>query len=394
MWAIDLTHTTHTGAQTGIQQVCRNLARELQGAVVPIVYDRFAAQWRGLDNDEKAHLVPATDAEPPARRSSRWSTLQKARGYFRRVTRKPANIQAVQGLFCPEIFDPSREAVLSNSTIFHGLPRVAYFYDAIALKHPQWTPARTVERFPAYLRKLAEFDHVTCISEASRADLLSFWDQEGIVGKALTSVIPLGLRSQLSSGQRNARPDTLPANPVVLMVGTLEARKNHLGLLEACEELWASGMSFKLRLAGMLNRETGSAAADRIRELTAKGRPIKWEGAVSNRRLLELFEEADIFTYPSLHEGFGMPVLEALSHGLPVVTTRGGALEELAEGGGCLVSDGSPAGIRSDLESLLKDADLYRRLSGEASRRPVRTMRNTAEDLLELFQELMLKPSC
>ncbi|MEX0330284.1 MAG: glycosyltransferase family 4 protein [Puniceicoccaceae bacterium] len=393
MWAIDLTHTTHTGAQTGIQQVCRNLARELQGEAFPVVYDRFASQWRSLDRIERTNLEPSPTAEPPAKRSSRWSTLQKTRGYLRRLTRRQTEIQTVQGLFCPEIFDPSRETVLFNHGTFPGKPRLAYFYDAIALKHPQWTPSKTVDRFPGYLRKLAEFDHVTCISEASRADLLTFWDKEGIVGKALTSVTPLGLRSQLSTGHSSARTGILPANPVVLMIGTLEARKNHLGLLEACEELWASGTSFKLRLAGMLNKETGTPAVDRIRELSKKGRPVKWEGAVSNQRLLELYEETDIFAYPSFHEGFGMPVLEALSHGLPVITTRGGALEELAEGGGCLISDGSPSGIRSNLESLLKDAEQYSRLSGEAARRPVRTMRHVAEDLSELFQELTLNPS-
>ena len=396
MWAVDLTHTTHTAAQTGIQQVCRNLYRALaeNSDAAPVVFDRFSGKWRLPESRELARLKPGMDAVPPGKRSSAWTLGQKVRGYRARLTGQKQILPAIEGLFCPEIFDPSRDRSLFGANLPARIPRVAYFYDAIPVRYPQWTPKATVKRFPAYLAKLADFDHVACISRSSENDLLEYWKGTGIQPSARTSTIPLGLREHLwkADGERREAP---PApDPVVLMVGTLEARKNHLSLLGACEELWSSGMRFNLRLAGMLNRETGSAAAEKIRELSAAGWPIHWEGAVSNRRLAELYGEADIFVYPSHHEGFGLPVLEALAHGLPVLTTGLGALGELSGDGGCLACDGTREGIREALCSLVTEPQRRLALAEEARQRPIRTMRDAARELASLFQELSASSSC
>jgi glycosyltransferase involved in cell wall biosynthesis len=394
MWAIDLTHTTHTRAQTGIQQVCRNLAREFREvrAVVPLVHDRYAGMWRPLDPLEESRLEPSPRAIPPAKRSSSWTLRQAVCGKWHGWLASSPDLPELEGLFCPEIFDPRRDSAIFESNLPKPLPRLAYFYDAIALKHPEWTPEATVQRFPSYMRRLADFDHVTCISRASEADLLEYWEASGINPKARTSTIPLGMRRVLMPDGAPG-PASPTGEPVVLMVGTLEARKNHLALLQACEGLWEKGLVFKLKLAGMLNRETGTPAANLVESLRSKGRPVSWEGAVSNERLADLYREADVFAYPSLYEGFGLPVLEALAYGLPVLTTTAGALGELAMDGGCLPCDSSAEGIRSGLESLLEDPIVRNSLADEASRRPIRTMRDTASDLASLLQELAVSPS-
>ena len=394
MWAIDLTHTTHTRAQTGIQQVCRNLARSLKssGIADPVVFDRYAAAWRLLDAEEASTLEPSPGAKPPMKRSSTWSLTQNVRGRWARLSHRNLTPPRIEGLFCPEIFDPRRDEAIFSNNLPDTITRVAYFYDAIATKFPQWTPTATVDRFPAYMASLAKFSHVACISRSSEQDLLAYWAKSGIMPLAKTSVIALGLREAI-------KPDRTQSSvkeggpPIILMVASLEGRKNHLALLEACEALWESGMSFELRLAGMLNRETGTPAADLINQLSSKGRSINWEGAVSNARLTKLYTEADIFAYPSLYEGFGLPVLEALSHGLPVLTTDCGALGELASGGGCQTCDGSVKGIRSGLESLIQNQVWRESLAEEARKRPIRTMEDAAREVAALFQELNGKPS-
>lgn len=394
MWGIDVSHTAHTGAQTGIQHVCRDLLACFAGynEAVPLVYDPYWEQWRDPDHREHAYLYPDMHFLPAGKRSGKWSPLQKLRGRLgRRLGMTPSRAD-VGLLFCPELFDFRRDTAIFNGNWQTGLPKVAYFYDAIPLKFPKSTPIRTVQRFPDYLRALARFDHVTCISAASERDLHQCWMDLGIVETPATSVTRLGL--PLGRVPAEAPKTREPVErPVILMVGTLEGRKNHLALLGACESLWKTGRVFELRLAGMLNRETGEPAARRIRELQAAGFAVVWEGAVSNKRLLELYREADAFIYPSLYEGFGIPIVEALAHGLPTVLTQKGALAEFAGEGGCLPCEDSAEEIAGVLGALLSDPDLYRRLAREAADRPVRSMRETATELRSLFQSLGTSPS-
>ena len=101
MWAIDLTHTSHTGAQTGIQQVSRNLVRELMesGPVTPLVHDRYSRRWRPLDDLERAHLEPRPEAVPPEKRSSTWSAGQQIRGWWHRLSPRGPVIPGLEGIF-------------------------------------------------------------------------------------------------------------------------------------------------------------------------------------------------------------------------------------------------------------------------------------------------------
>lgn len=84
------------------------------------------------------------------------------------------------GLLVPELFTPAIAAALPALFAATSGPRVAVFHDAIALKFPELTPAKTVARFPSYLRELLAFDGIAANSEDSRATLLSYWDWLGI----------------------------------------------------------------------------------------------------------------------------------------------------------------------------------------------------------------------
>jgi glycosyltransferase involved in cell wall biosynthesis len=165
------------------------------------------------------------------------------------------------------------------------------------------------------------------------------------------------------------------------MVGTLEARKNHLALLEAAESLWARGLRFELKLVGMLNRETGTPAGERIRELQRRGRPLAWPGALPESALMQALREADLFIYPSRYEGFGLPVLEALAHGLPCITSDNSALRELSGDGGILTCGVSTESITAALEALIRFPEKREALRQEALARPLRTMADVCADL-------------
>ncbi len=331
---IDLSHTSHTQARTGVQRVSRSLhaavAAHRNNGVCAVTWDPYRQVWRGLLPFETAAL--SVDA-PGVHRGARWPLSRKIRGRIERWTRKAEPpLPAPSSVIVPEIFSPQVAGPLSSLLARATGPRVALFHDAIALKLPEFTPAKTVARFPAYLRELLAFDGVAAVSQDSRDTLLEWWRWMGTSDIPEVVAIPLGVDEP--------REDTVLARitalPVILSVGTLEGRKNHLALLDACESLWRQGHAFELRLLGLAHPETGRAALERTRALQAAGRPLRYDGAVDEKTLRAAYHECAFTVYPSLMEGFGLPVLESLSYGKPCICSAQGALGEASRSGGCL----------------------------------------------------------
>ena len=140
----------------------------------------------------------------------------------------------------------------------------------------------------------------------------------------------------------------------------------------------------------MLNRETGVPVAARIQQLSAEGRPVNWEGAVSNKRLLELYEEADIFTYPSRYEGFGFPVLEAMACGAPVITTNRTALPEVVGRAAELVAEDDSDALGEVVFSLIDSPGKKHKLQTEGFDRIKKfSWERTAEQTLNVYREVI-----
>jgi glycosyltransferase involved in cell wall biosynthesis len=378
MWALDLSHTAHTLARTGIQQVSRELARLLAKGdrARPFIFDRYARRWRPPDSREWAHIRLLDDGPPPKKRRSSYSHWQRLRGRWERRWRKTSNLEGACGILTPEIFEPVRDQAYEGSR-----PTLAIFHDAVPFTHPEWTPRQTVERFPAYLNTLARFDRVICVSEASRQDLLAAWASLGTEPVNAPLTLRLGLPESRMPRQKAQPNPERPEGPRLLCVGTLEARKNHAALLDACAHLWSSGLHFSLKLVGMLNRETGGPAAARIAALQASGHPLTWDRAASDANVMAAYREADLFLYPSLAEGFGLPVVEALAHGLPVLLGDNSALREHLAGGGCTASGTDAGDLVAHLGQLLRHPEDQRRLTEEARLRNIRTMADFAREL-------------
>jgi glycosyltransferase involved in cell wall biosynthesis len=388
MLHLDLTHSAHSPAQTGIQQVARGLWRELipTGRAEGLVYDKYARRWRPLDARENAHLQTVDQLEGVRRKRPHWSTWQRLRGRFqyRFAGKWISPTPALGGLLVPEFYDDFvRDQLPRLRNVLRG-PDVAIFHDAIAFHEPAWGVASTIERYPSYLRSLAAFKGIACVSAFSRQQLVDAWDQLGIETKAQLEAIPLGLRVD-HLGPRVTEPRPVPTDrPLQLLcVSTLEPRKNHAALLDAAERLWNAGETFSLRLIGLHNRGFPPAIPTRVAALQAKGHPLQWDGAVSARALQGAYEEADLSLYPSLCEGFGLPVWESLYHGTPCLTTDGGALAEVAPGGGTVVVPaGDGAALAEALGDLLSSRPELERLTKEACTRPLRTMADYADDLM------------
>lgn len=391
MLLLDLTHTSHTRARTGIQRVARSLAHHLGSRAIPVTRDPFLRAWRPLENWERGNLQESPGSED---RRSQWPAGVRWRGRLDRILGR-ARMRALSGTFDgwiePELFVPKVAQDFPRAFAHVRGPRVALFLDAIALKLPELTPPATVARFPAYMKELLLFDGIAAISADSRDALLSYWQWLGVSDLPPVIALPLGV--DLPPQHANANASAQTTRPVVLSVGSLEGRKNHIALLTACEELWTQGEKFELHLIGHLDPKTGQTVFDRIRALQAAGKPLRYNGPATDHAVDEAYAQCAFTVYPSRAEGFGLPVIESLARGKPCVCSGDGALGEISRQGGCLpLSNVEPAAIAAAIRQLLRSPDDLAKLSREAGRRQFKTWAEYANELTSWLATLRRRP--
>ena len=125
-----------------------------------------------------------------------------------------------------------------------------------------------------------------------------------------------------------------------------------------------------------------------FRRLERQGRPLKWQGHVSDDALAAAYQACSFTVYPSLMEGFGLPVHESLWFSRPCICGSNGALGEVSAGGGCLTCDQTQVGsLASAMRRLLTDRGLYGKLCEEAAQRPFRSW----VDYARTFHRLLLE---
>lgn len=391
---LDLTHTSHTRARTGIQRVCRSLHTALAArgdGVLAICHDPHERAWRPLRAQERRNLTAGHDA-PASARGARWPLHARLGGWLRRRAGVGPEFQIrdsdfAGGLVVPEIFSPETGRALPALLARVADRRVAIFHDAIVLRLPELSPPKSVGRFPAYLQELLCFDGIAAVSDDSRQALLDYWRWLGVASTPPVVTLPLGLNAPVPSPYGHTSAPV--AAPVVLSIGSLEGRKNHLMLLDACEALWRRGLRFELRLIGMVHPQTGRAALRRVRTLQAAGRPLRYEGPASDTAVQAAYRACVFTVYPSLMEGFGLPVLESLSYGKPCVCSASGGRGESTRGGGCLALDRCDApALAAAIERLLSDDERLDALTDAARARTFKPWPAYADELAGWMQTL------
>jgi glycosyltransferase involved in cell wall biosynthesis len=172
--------------------------------------------------------------------------------------------------------------------------------------------------------------------------------------------------------------------PYLLFVGTLEPRKNLVRLIRAYRRM-ALRLPHSLVLAGPLGWRSDGIR----RELAARGHGrIVTTGRVSEADLDALYRGADAFVYPSMYEGFGLPVLDAMARGVPVVTSNNSSLPELVGNAAVQVPPGSTASIATALEGLLNDPEERSRLSAAGLEKAREySWERTARATLNVYEE-------
>ncbi len=189
-------------------------------------------------------------------------------------------------------------------------------------------------------------------------------------------------------------PPELPSEPpLVICVGSLEPRKNHLALLYAAERLWREGLQFQLLL--IAGSGWGAEVPARIRQLQHAGRPITSRRSATDGEVVAAYRAARFSVLASLHEGFGLPVAESLAWGTPVITSNYASTHEIAAGGGALLIDPRDDEALTDaMRALLTDDILVETLRHQARNRPSRTWEHYAADLWDrLVRPVLASPT-
>ncbi len=156
----------------------------------------------------------------------------------------------------------------------------------------------------------------------------------------------------------------------ILFVGTVEPRKNVPGLLRAYSELVARRPDApELVVAGRLPAEGISALLQEAPSIAGRVRAL---GYISDAERQRLYREASMLVMPSFDEGFGIPALEAMTIGVPVVAARRGALPEVVGDAGLLVEIEDPGALAAAMEYVLSDAGVRQRLADAGVRRSAR----------------------
>lgn len=211
-----------------------------------------------------------------------------------------------------------------------------FCYDIIPIRLPQLCVADVSRQFAHYFVDLAWCaDLILCISESSQRDLQAFLETMG-VPPPRTEVIRLGAdilpgQGQGQAGQVSDSIARLAAQPYILFVSTIERRKNHEILYRAYTRLAEEGIKLPLLIfVGMPGWGVGELFSDLALDPRIQGR-IQTLNHVSDTELAYLYRHASFTVYPSLYEGWGLPVAESLAHGKFCLCANTSSLPEVGE---------------------------------------------------------------
>lgn len=250
----------------------------------------------------------------------------------------------------PSVVHFTKAALPLGSHSKPHIPTVVTIYDVIPMLFPQSQKIGPRLLWPAVLRHAGRMaDHIITISEASKRDIVELLQ----VAPEKVTVTQLAVDVRIKRQEARIKSTT---TPYILFLSTLEPRKNVPALIRSYSKI-AGQIPHRLLIAGRSYKGMGEIERE-IGRRQLQDR-VKLLGAVASDKLTNLYTDASLFVLPSVYEGWSFPVQEAMSYGVPVLVSNGGALPEVVGVAGSVVpfSAGSVAARTHDeaFESALAD---------------------------------------
>jgi glycosyltransferase involved in cell wall biosynthesis len=292
--------------------------------VAPLLQTRAGtARWvsglrRGLEARDDVDVIPLTWGG-----TGRWTAVARDVLWYPALLPRAAARARVDVLHCTIFRAPPRARV----------PVILTVHDLAVLRQPEVFPAWTRLYGRTALRPtIRAADRVFAVSEFSKREVVEL---AGVEADRI-DVVPNALEPVFRPGADAAEGE------YVLAVGTLEPRKNLARVVEA-----TARAGVQLRLVG----------APGWGEAGVSGDHVTWLGRIGDEELAAAYRGARCLVFPSLYEGFGIPALEAMACGTPVVTSAGGATEEVVGSVGVLVDPLDVASIAAGIEAADRQRD-------------------------------------
>jgi glycosyltransferase involved in cell wall biosynthesis len=371
-------------ARTGVFRVAEHLARgllespecELRLCAGGDGFHAIYGTLRYLEAHPAFRGVPFASAGAAERGRARLLRLTLAAmsrggdGLPVKVARRLGAVASARLLRGDHRIDPSE---LQGADIFHsphgplpelsvpGVQRFLTVYDLIGIFRPELFEGRVGEYVERIVRSIRPDDWVTCISEATKADLCEYAgvrpERVFVTPLAASRTLfhpPTGSEEEAATRKRCGIPD----GPYVLSLNTLEPRKNLATVVRAFARALAHGADLHLVLVGGKGWKMESLF-EAIDETPGAQERIVFAGYVADEDLAAIYGGALAFLYPSLWEGFGLPVLEAMQCGVPVLASNTSAIPEVVGDAG-VMADPMEADAFADALLRIHDDSEYR----------------------------------
>ncbi|MGE5125114.1 MAG: glycosyltransferase family 4 protein [Betaproteobacteria bacterium] len=339
--AIDVRKWNDYGIGTYVRNLVRHLAR-LDNETTYLLFCHQADEPTLRDFAE--NFVPVVDRSPGYGLREHFSIPFKLRRLGAQLLHSP---HYVRPLLCT-------------------IPSVVTVHDCIHLLFPQYLPNRMAFRYARFVMGTAvrRSALVYTVSQASRADILRFYPW---VDPAKVQVVPNAIDTELLEDPgaeecERVRERYQIRGRFVLFAGNVKPHKNLERLIRSFARVKLQSGRNDLRLVLIGDDVSRYSSLRRTVEESGVRPDVRFFGFVPHRTLAALYRMAAVFAFPSLYEGFGMPPLEAMACGTPVVTSRLSSLPEVVGDGALLVDPYNEEEIAAGIGRLLDDAELRRAL--------------------------------
>jgi len=266
---------------------------------------------------------------------------------------------------------------------FDAGPMLMTVYDLSFLRHPEWHPPDRVKYLQKYfLKQIDQAEAIITISEFSKKEIVELLNVDP--DRIYVTLLGVGQNFTPAKGKLQ----TLP-NEYVLFLGNLEPRKNLPTLINAYRSLPARLRDrYPLVIAGAKAWQTNEI--DRAFRSLRKDEKIILTGYVHQAQIPDLYRGASLFIYPSLYEGFGLPVIEAMACGVPVLTSNTTSLPQVVAEAGVQVNPTDETALRQAMAELLEDGDLRCKLSEKGLQRVKQfSWEKCARETLRIYENIL-----